>query len=177
MNEKLQTASEASYRETSNLLQKQQKHQTFEAELAANKGQLDNVLRAGQALSESTPQSRETVETRLKDVKELWKLLGDMSSSKGQRLKEAIQRQTFEKNVGDLETWIYEVENTLASKDFGKDVKSANNLIKKHQLLEADITSREERVNDILSQAIEFVEADHFEKDEIEDRAKAVAER
>ena len=56
-------------------------------------------------------------------------------------------------------------------------MKSANNLIKKHQLLEADITSREERVNEILSQAIEFVEADHFEKDEIEDRAKAVAER
>lgn len=62
-------------------------------------------------------------------------------------------------------------------KDFGKDVKSANNLIKKHQLLEADITSHEERVNEILVQAAEFVEAGHFEKDEIEDRAKAVAER
>lgn len=177
MNEKLQTASEASYRETSNLLQKQQKHQTFEAELAANKGQLDNVLRAGQALLESAPRSRETVETRLKDVNDLWRLLGDMSSNKGQRLKEAIQRQTFEKNVGDLETWITEVGNTLASKDFGRDVKSANNLIKRHQLLETDITSHEERVNEILIQAAEFVEADHFEKDEIEDRAKAVAER
>ena len=116
MNEKLQTASEASYRETSNLLQKQQKHQTFEAELTANKGQLDNVLRAGQALLTSTPRSRETVEARLKDVKELWKFLGDMSNSKGQRLKEAIQRQTFEKNVGDLESWITGVENNLASK-------------------------------------------------------------
>lgn len=177
MNEKLQTASEASYRETSNLLQKQQKHQTFEAELTANKGQLDNVLRAGQTLLESAPRSRETVETRLKDVNDLWRLLGDMSSNKGQRLKEAIQRQTFEKNVGDLETWITEVGNTLASKDFGRDVKSANNLIKRHQLLEADITSHEERVNEILIQAAEFVEADHFQKDEIEDRAKAVAER
>ena len=56
-------------------------------------------------------------------------------------------------------------------------MKSANNLIKKHQLLEADITSHEERVNEILVQAAEFVEAGHFEKDEIEDRAKAVAER
>ena len=40
-----------------------------------------------------------------------------------------------------------------------------------------NITSHEERVNEILLQAAEFVEADHFEKDEIEDRAKAVAER
>lgn len=116
INEKLQTASEASYRETSNLQQKQQKHQTFEAELTANKGQLDNVLRAGHALLTSTPRSRETVEARLKDVKELWKFLGDMSNNKGQRLKEAIQRQTFEKNVGDLESWITEMENNLASK-------------------------------------------------------------
>lgn len=116
MNEKLQTASEASYRETSNLLQKQQKHQTFEAELTANKGQLDNVLSTGQALVNSTPRSRETVEAKLKDLNELWKFLGDMSSNKGQRLKEAIQRQTFEKNVGDLESWITENENSLASK-------------------------------------------------------------
>ena len=116
MNEKLQTASEASYRETSNLIQKQQKHQTFEAELTANKGQLDNVLSTGQALVNSTPRSRETVEAKLKDLNELWKFLGDMSSNKGQRLKEAIQRQTFEKNVGDLESWITENENSLASK-------------------------------------------------------------
>ena len=116
MNEKLQTASEASYRETSNLVQKQQKHQTFEAELTANKGQLDNVLSTGQALVNYTPRSRETVEAKLKDLNELWKFLGDMSSNKGQRLKEAIQRQTFEKNVGDLESWITENENSLASK-------------------------------------------------------------
>ena len=116
MNEKLQTASEASYRETSNLVQKQQKHQTFEAELTANKGQLDNVLSTGQALVNSTRRSRETVEAKLKDLNELWKFLGDMSSNKGQRLKEAIQRQTFEKNVGDLESWITENENSLASK-------------------------------------------------------------
>ena len=116
MNEKLQTASEASYRETSNLIQKQQKHQTFEAELTANKGQLDNVLSTGQALVNSTPRSHETVEAKLKDLNELWKFLGDMSSNKGQRLKEAIQRQTFEKNVGDLESWITENENSLASK-------------------------------------------------------------
>lgn len=116
MKDKLQTASEASYRETSNLLQKQQKHQTFEAEMAANKGQLDHVLRAGQTLLTSTPRSRETVEARLKDVEELWKFLFDMSNNKGQRLMEAIQRQSFEKNVGDLESWINEVETTLASK-------------------------------------------------------------
>lgn len=135
MNEKLQTASEASYRETSNLLQKQQKHQTFEAELTANKGQLDNVLSTGQALVNSTPRSRETVEAKLKDLNELWKFLGDMSSNKGQRLKEAIQRQTFEKNVGDLESWITENENSLASKVSVHQRSLLENLKKNEHLL------------------------------------------
>ena len=136
MNEKLQTASEASYRETSNLVQKQQKHQTFEAELTANKGQLDNVLSTGQALVNSTPQSRETVEAKLKDLNELWKFLADMSSNKGQRLKEAIQRQTFEKNVGDLESWITENENSLASKVSVHQRPLVENLKKNEHLLQ-----------------------------------------
>ena len=135
MNEKLQTASEASYRETSNLVQKQQKHQTFEAELTANKGQLDNVLSTGQALVNSTPRSRETVEAKLKDLNELWKFLADMSSNKGQRLKEAIQRQTFEKNVGDLESWITENENSLASKVSVHQRPLLENLKKKNEHL------------------------------------------
>ena len=136
MNEKLQTASEASYRETSNLVQKQQKHQTFEAELTANKGQLDNVLSTGQALVNSTPRSRETVEAKLKDLNELWKFLADMSSNKGQRLKEAIQRQTFEKNVGDLESWITENENSLASKVSVHQRPLVENLKKNEHLLQ-----------------------------------------
>ena len=136
MNEKLQTASEASYRETSNLVQKQQKHQTFEAELIANKGQLDNVLSTGQALVNSTPRSRETVEAKLNDLNELWKFLGDMSSNKGQRLKEAIQRQTFEKNVGDLESWITENENSLASKVSVHQRPLVENLKKNEHLLQ-----------------------------------------
>lgn len=135
MNEKLQTASEASYRETSNLVQKQQKHQTFEAELTANKGQLDIVLSTGRALINSTPRSRETVEAKLKDLNELWKFLGDMSSNKGQRLKEAIQRQTFEKNVGDLESWITENENSLASKVSVHQRPLLENLEKNEHLL------------------------------------------
>ena len=135
MNEKLQTASEASYRETSNLVQKQQKHQTFEAELTANKGQLDIVLCTGRALVNSTPRSRETVEAKLKDLNELWKFLGDMSSNKGQRLKEAIQRQAFEKNVGDLESWITENENSLASKVSVHQRPLLENLEKNEHLL------------------------------------------
>lgn len=38
---------------------------------------------------------------------------------------------------------VSQVEALLASEDYGKDLASVNNLLKKHQLLEADISAHE----------------------------------
>lgn len=177
INEKLQIAAEASYREASNLQVKLQKHETFEAEITANKGQLDNILKQGDSLLKTFPAHRETVEKRRKDLIDLWKLLKDLSANKALRLKEAIQKQTFDRNVTELETWVDEISGSLSSKEFGRDLRSAGNLMKKHQQMEEDILNHEERVNEILEQATAFEEADHFEKEEITERAADVAER
>ena len=48
ISEKLQTASDESYRDPTNLQSKLQKHQAFEAELSANKGRVDSVEQVGQ---------------------------------------------------------------------------------------------------------------------------------
>ncbi len=45
INEKLKVAQDESYRDPTNLLSKLQKHETFEAELSANKGRLDSVCK------------------------------------------------------------------------------------------------------------------------------------
>lgn len=39
--------------------------------------------------------------------------------------------------------FVCQVEALLASEDYGKDLASVNNLLKKHQLLEADISAHE----------------------------------
>lgn len=40
----------------------------------------------------------------------------------------------FERNVCDLEFWLEQTKQQLQSTDFGKDLKSATNLMKKHQV-------------------------------------------
>lgn len=42
-----------------------------------------------------------------------------------------------------LSCFSLQVEALLASEDYGKDLASVNNLLKKHQLLEADISAHE----------------------------------
>lgn len=64
-------------------------------------------------------------------------------SLSGIKLREANQQQQFNRNVEDIELWLYEVEGHLASDDFGKDLTSVQNLQKKHALLEADVAAHQ----------------------------------
>lgn len=54
------------------------------------------------------------------------------SADKGRKLQEAWEQQQFLREVEDIESWIGEMENQLASDDIGRDLISVNNLIKKH---------------------------------------------
>lgn len=58
-------------------------------------------------------------------------------------MREANQQQQFNRNVEDIELWLYEVEGHLASDDYGKDLTSVQNLQKKQALLEADVAAHQ----------------------------------
>jgi len=77
-----------------------------------------------------------------------WKILNHLPltlSYSGIKLREANQQQQFNRNVEDIELWLYEVEGHLASDDYGKDLTSVQNLQKKHALLEADVAAHQVR--------------------------------
>lgn len=62
------------------------------------------------------------------------------------KLKEANKQRTYIAAVKDLDFWLGEVESLLTSEDAGKDLASVQNLMKKHQLVEADIQAHEDRI-------------------------------
>lgn len=82
--------------------------------------------------------------SELSEVENLNHLLVTLSFS-GIKLREANQQQQFNRNVEDIELWLYEVEGHLASDDYGKDLTSVQNLQKKHALLEADVAAHQVR--------------------------------
>lgn len=69
--------------------------------------------------------------------------LTPLVSLPGIKLREANQQQQFNRNVEDIELWLYEVEGHLASDDYGKDLTNVQNLQKKHALLEADVAAHQ----------------------------------
>jgi len=68
------------------------------------------------------------------------------------KLKEANRQRTFVAAIKDLDFWLGEVESLLNTDDHGKDLASVQNLMKKHQLVEADIMAHEDRIKDMNEQ-------------------------
>ncbi|KHN88357.1 Spectrin alpha chain [Toxocara canis] len=177
--EKFQIAQEESYRDPTHIQQKHQKQQAFEAELAANADRIATLITAGQNLIDGSKCAggEDAVSQRLKALNDQWELLVKTTSEKSYRLKEANKQKSFMAAVKDLEFWLGEVETLLSSEDYGKDLASIENLLKKHQLLEADITAHADRVAEMNTQADSLLESGQFDKPEIENRRQAINER
>ncbi|XP_076454932.1 LOW QUALITY PROTEIN: spectrin alpha chain-like [Babylonia areolata] len=179
LQEKLQIAMDESYKDPSNIQSKFQKHQAFEAELAANADRLQGLLGTGQNLIDrhQCAGSEDAVQNRLESLASQWEDLVAKSTEKSDKLKEASRQQTYNAGVKDMEFWLGEVEQMLCTEDYGKDLASVTNLLKKHQLMEADITAHDDRIKDLNSQADQFVEAQVWEAESINDRKRTINER
>jgi len=179
MLEKLQLAQEENYKDPANIQSKHQKHQAFEAELAANADRIQSVLAMGQNLIDrkKCSGSEEAVQNRLESIHEQWELLTQKTSEKSMKLKEANRQRTFIAAVKDLDFWLGEVEALLTTDELGKDLASVQNLMKKHQLVEADIIAHEDRIRDMNEQADSLVESGQFDSADIRDKRDGISAR
>ena len=175
--EKLKTASDESYLDPTNLNGKLQKHQNFEQELNANKSRIDEISVVGKELIDNNHYAAPKINERVTQICDLWQSLVATAENKGSKLSEAAAQQQFNRGVEDIELWLTEIEGQLASEDYGKDLTSVQNLMKKHALLEADVVSHQDRVDGVVIQANLFVEKGHFDAEAINAKQAALVER
>ncbi|GLV31595.1 alpha Spectrin [Carabus blaptoides fortunei] len=177
--EKLQLATEESYKDPANIQSKHQKHQAFEAELAANADRIQSVLAMGGNLIDKhqCAGSEEAVQARLASIADQWEYLTQKTTEKSLKLKEANKQRTYIAAVKDLDFWLGEVESLLTSEDAGKDLASVQNLMKKHQLVEADIQAHEDRIKDMNDQADSLIESGQFDTASIQEKRQSINER
>merc|ERR1711971_1311497 len=179
MLEKLQLAQEENYKDPANIQSKHQKHQAFEAELAANADRIQSVLAMGQNLIDrkKCSGSEEAVQNRLESIAQQWEFLTQKTSEKSMKLKEANRQRTFIAAVKDLDFWVGEVESLLTTDEVGKDLASVQNLMKKHQLVEADIIAHEDRIKDMIDQSDSLVDSGQFDSNDIRDKRDNISKR
>uniref|UniRef100_A0A0K8TCJ0 Spectrin alpha chain n=1 Tax=Lygus hesperus TaxID=30085 RepID=A0A0K8TCJ0_LYGHE len=177
INEKLKFATDDSYLDPTNLNGKVQKQQNFEQELNANHSRIEEITNTGQELLNSGHYASDRIRDRMEEIINLWETLENATEKKGTKLQEASQQQTFNRTVEDIELWFTEIEGQLHSEDYGKDLTSVQNLLKKHALLEADVGSHQDRIEGIRVAASQFVERGHFDADNIAAKQESVTDR
>ena len=90
------------------------------------------------------------VSSQLDTLREQWDALLTQISEKTRKLLEANQQQQFNEAAKDLDFWLGGVEAQLSSEEVGRDLAGTQSLLKKHQLVEADITAHEVCFSDLL---------------------------
>ena len=91
------------------------------------------------------------IQARLDALEALWRQLRDETSLKKRRLQEAYQALLFQRTLDELDAWMDEVEGQLGSEDHGDSLTAATNLLKRHQLLEADINAHADAVQQVTT--------------------------
>ncbi|XP_055551148.1 spectrin beta chain, non-erythrocytic 1 isoform X2 [Wyeomyia smithii] len=177
ISQKMQVALDENYREPSNLQSKIQKHTAFDAELNANSVRVSAIIEEGESLIKADHYAKALVQEQLDILEADWQKLRETSSEKKERLGEAYEARLFERNLEDFNNWMDEIELQLSSEDYGRDLASVNNLLKKHEMLEADVTHHLEVCEQITATDEKFLASDHFLKDDLHEVAMLTVKR
>lgn len=177
MHQKLQIALDENYREPSNLQSKIQKHDAFDSELNASTGRIEAVIAEGEALIEAKHFASKEIITHLEMLESSWQKLQEASREKRERLAQAYEALIFARSLDEYNKWMDEIETNLSSEDYGKDLASVNNLLKKHELLEADLNYHADTCDTITETDTKFFNSNHFLKDEIHEKAANAIKR
>lgn len=177
LHQKLQIALDENYLEPSNLQSKIQKHAVFHSELNANTSRVEAVIADGVRLVDAKHFASNEIISQLELLENDWQKLQESSRNKKERLSEAYDALIFNRCLDEFNRWMDEVELHLTSEDYGKDLASVNNLLKKHELLEADVNRHSEVCDSITENDTKFFNSNHFMKDEIHEKAMVSIKR
>eukprot|EP00117_Sycon_ciliatum_P044800 scpid11950/ scgid32267/ Spectrin alpha chain, brain; Fodrin alpha chain; Spectrin, non-erythroid alpha chain len=175
--EKSQIATDESYRDPTNLQSKVQKQQAFDAEILANRSQIESVSSTAHELRNAGHYAADHIAESVESLADMYAALCEASKVKGQRLDEALKQQQWLRAIDDVSSWMETVETSLASEEQGKDLSAVNGLLKRHNLTEANILENRERVDNLIAEGQVLIDGGHFDSDGITHSSDALNAR
>ncbi|VDN25883.1 unnamed protein product [Gongylonema pulchrum] len=121
--EKLQTASEESFRDPTNLQAKIQKHEAFEAEVHAHSNAIAQLDKTGNDMIQHQHFASDIIKKRLNELHSLWDQLFFKLKDKGIKLQQALKLLQFIRQCDEVLYWIRDKEAFVTAEDFGQDLE------------------------------------------------------
>lgn len=173
LDDKMRIAGDENYRDLSNLPRKLQKHKAFERELRANDGQLRNINKDADALVAAANRVPD-VTAQATELNGKWRTLLAVSQDKGRCLEQAVSQRDHNRCIEDAKKKLNELETALQSKEVGHDLRSCKAHLNRQQLLEAEITLWEQKIDELVLSGEEMAHEGHFDSANIKDETKDI---
>lgn len=165
--ERFMKANDQAYNDPSNLKGKLKGHETDDAEIFANAERVASINHRADRLLASNHFAAPEIQRAVEKLNGDWRMLQEASQDKGQKLREVLQQVEYNLSVSDIEQWCSETEQALRNDDLGRDQTTSQNLLKKHQQLDADVKSRRADITKLSATAQALVDAGNFQKNAI----------
>merc|ERR1719278_1040390 len=143
------------------------KNRTLRGEIDNHEPRILGVCATGDKLiDEGHPDSTE-YQQKVDDLKEKVAALKDMLEARRAKLLVSEKAQQFFFDANEAEAWMSEQELYMMVEDRGKDEFSAQNLMKKHEALEASVTDYSNNVRDLGEIARQLIAEGHPDSEAI----------
>lgn len=117
----------------------QRRHQHLERELAPVEEKVNKVDLLANSVKSAYPQERANVDERQAEIMNLWDQVKGKAADRKERLENAVGQQIFTNSAKTLLGWVGDVKDQLNAENIVRDVQTAEELLKNHQELGADI--------------------------------------
>ncbi|VEN48181.1 unnamed protein product [Callosobruchus maculatus] len=142
-------------------IKKLQKHQAFQAEIAANSGRIQEIKAVGETLIRKNHKASQDIADQLFELDKAWRHLIDEVNLRGKGLEEAQDILEFNNQLDKIESWIREKEVMIQASETGKDYEHCQMLQRKLDDVDSDMKIDDTRIKTITQLANKLAKQGH----------------
>ncbi|XP_014817903.1 PREDICTED: spectrin beta chain, non-erythrocytic 1 isoform X3 [Calidris pugnax] len=152
------------------------KHKAFEDEMSGRSGHFQQAIKEGEDMIAEEHFGSEKIRERIKDIREQWANLEQLSAIRKKRLEEASLLHQFQADADDIDAWMLDILKIVSSNDVGHDEYSTQSLVKKHKDVAEEIASYRPTIDSLHEQA-KALPQEHVGSPDVQGRLSGIEER
>ncbi|XP_074845612.1 spectrin beta chain, non-erythrocytic 1 isoform X1 [Carettochelys insculpta] len=152
------------------------KHKAFEDEMSGRSGNFQQAIKEGEAMIAEEHFGSEKIKERIKDMREQWANLEQLSAIRKKRLEEASLLHQFQADADDIDAWMLDILRIVSSNDVGHDEYSTQSLVRKHKDVAEEIANYRPIIDSLHEQA-KALPQEHAESPDVQGRLSGIEER
>ena len=129
----------------------QRKHENIERELSPIEDKLSSIHSTSKQLQAEYPTEAVEVRARHSELDSMHDLLKKKASLRKRQLEDGFKMHSFCSGATELLEWVSETKEKLASEEMPNDVRTAEDMLKQHQELRSDITTRQDKFKSLIA--------------------------